>query len=163
MYTGTVFIWCTVCYWRSWAANVCLHVAGALRDVWIYDGYMWSVWSDSLETRGECCYYVADVFFLKTKMLTATQPSAQANIHWQCKFSRASIECLNINLVSTESLLLCPRPIGGGALSGHRRPSSVCLSDVAYIGSNSKTERPRKTRLCTGLKCWRDSFSWYDQ
>jgi len=36
---------------------------------------------------------------------------------------------------------LCPRPVGGGAgaLSGDRRPSSVCLSDVAYIGSNSKT------------------------
>ena len=38
-----------------------------------------------------------------------------------------------------------------GALSGHRRPSSVCLSDVAYIGSNSKTKRPRKTKLCTGV------------
>ena len=45
--------------------------------------------------------------------------------------------------------------VGGGALSGHRRPSSVrpsvCLSDVAYIGSNSKTKRPRKTKLCTGV------------
>ena len=45
--------------------------------------------------------------------------------------------------------LLCPRP------GGHRRPSSVrpsvCLSDVAYIGSNSKTKRPRKTKLCTGV------------
>jgi len=30
------------------------------------------------------------------------------------------------------------------------RPS-VCLSDVAYIGSNSKTKRPRKTKLCTGV------------
>ena len=28
---------------------------------------------------------------------------------------------------------------------------SVCLSDVAYIGSNSKTKRPRKTKLCTGV------------
>ena len=26
---------------------------------------------------------------------------------------------------------------------------SVCLSDVAYIGSNSKTKRPRKMKLCT--------------
>jgi len=36
-----------------------------------------------------------------------------------------------------------------------RRPSSVrlsvCLSDVAYIGSNSKTKRPRKTKLCTAV------------
>ena len=49
--------------------------------------------------------------------------------------------------------LLCPRPVGGGAgaLSGDRRPSSVCMSDVAYIGSNSKTKRPRKTKLCTGV------------
>ena len=50
-----------------------------------------------------------------------------------------------------------PRPVGGGvggALSGDRRPSSVrlsvCLSDVAYIGSNSKTKRPM-TKLCTGV------------
>ena len=48
-----------------------------------------------------------------------------------------------------------PRRGGGaGALSGDRRPSSVrlsvCLSDVAYIGSNSKTKRPRK-KLCTGV------------
>ena len=48
-----------------------------------------------------------------------------------------------------------PPPRRGGALSGHRRPSSVrpsvCLSDVAYIDSNSKTKRPRKTKLCTGV------------
>ena len=45
-----------------------------------------------------------------------------------------------------------PRPVGGArALSGNRRPSSVCLSDVAYIGSNSKTKRLRKTKLCTGV------------
>ena len=36
-------------------------------------------------------------------------------------------------------------------ISGDRRPSSVRLSDVAYIGSNSKTKRPRKTKLCTGV------------
>ena len=45
-----------------------------------------------------------------------------------------------------------PRRGGAGALSGDRRPSSlVRLSDVAYIGSNSKTKRPRKTKLCTGV------------
>ena len=55
--------------------------------------------------------------------------------------------------------LLCPRPVGRGALGGQGRPSSVCLSvcpsvclsDVAYIGSNSKTKRPRKTKICTGV------------
>ena len=39
-----------------------------------------------------------------------------------------------------------PRRGGAGALSGDRR-----LSDFAYIGSNSKTKRPRKTKLCTGV------------
>ena len=33
---------------------------------------------------------------------------------------------------------------------GVSRPS-VRLSDVAYIGSNSKTKRPRKMKLCTGV------------
>ena len=52
-------------------------------------------------------------------------------------------------------LLLCPRPRRGGG--GIRRSSasvvrlSVCPSDVAYMGSNSKTKRPRKTTLCTGV------------
>jgi len=58
-------------------------------------------------------------------------------------------------LVANSGHLLCPRPVGGGALSGDRRPSSVrpsvFPSDVAYIGSNSKTKRPRKTKLCTGV------------
>jgi len=45
-----------------------------------------------------------------------------------------------------------PAPVGeAGALGGHRRLSSVRLSDVTYIGSNSKTKRPRKTKLCTGV------------
>ena len=39
-------------------------------------------------------------------------------------------------------------PRGHNAVIGVRRPS-VCPSDVAYIGSNSKTKRPRKTKLCT--------------
>ena len=48
--------------------------------------------------------------------------------------------------------MLPPRRGGGaGALSGDRRLSTVCPSDVAYIGSNSKTKRPRKTKLCTGV------------
>ena len=41
-------------------------------------------------------------------------------------------------------------PRGHNAVIGVRRPS-VRLSDVAYIGSNSKTKRPRKTKLCTGV------------
>ena len=51
--------------------------------------------------------------------------------------------------------LLCPRTVGGGGIKRSSasvvRPSSVCLSDVAYIGSNSKTKRLRKTKLCTGV------------
>ena len=47
-----------------------------------------------------------------------------------------------------------PPPRGHYAVIGVRRPSvclSVRLSDVAYIGSNSKTKRPRKMKLCTGV------------
>ena len=49
--------------------------------------------------------------------------------------------------------LLCPRPVGWGGIKRSSasvvRPS-VRLSEVAYIGSNSKTKRPRKTKLGTG-------------
>jgi len=41
-----------------------------------------------------------------------------------------------------------PHRGGAGALSVI---GAVCLSDVAYIGSNSKTKRPRKTKLCIGI------------
>ena len=47
-----------------------------------------------------------------------------------------------------------PPPRGHNAVIGVRRPSvclSVRLSDVAYIDSNSKNKRPRKTKLCTGV------------
>ena len=57
-------------------------------------------------------------------------------------------------LVVVRFFIIMPRPVGGGALGGHQRPSvrpSVCLSDVAYIGSNSKTKRRRKTKLFTGV------------
>jgi len=56
-------------------------------------------------------------------------------------------------MTPTSLSLLCPRPVGGG---GIRRSSasvvrqSVCPSDVAYIGSNSKTKRPRKTNFAQG-------------
>ena len=42
-----------------------------------------------------------------------------------------------------------PPPRRGGI---KRSSASVVRpSDVAYIGSNSKTKRPRKTKLCTGV------------
>ena len=45
-----------------------------------------------------------------------------------------------------------PRPVGGGIKRSSRvRRPSVCLYDVAYIGSNSKTKRPRKMKLRTGV------------
>ena len=58
--------------------------------------------------------------------------------------------CPSVHLSVTLVYCYAPAP-WGGALSGHRRPSSVRLSDVVYIGSNSKTKRPRKTKLCTGV------------
>ena len=39
-------------------------------------------------------------------------------------------------------------PLGPGALSDDARLTSICLS-VAYIGSKSRTERPRKTKIGT--------------
>ena len=60
-----------------------------------------------------------------------------------------------ISVLGVAHCLLCLRPRRGGG--GIRRSSasvvrpSVCPSDVAYIGSNSKTKRPSKTKLCTGV------------
>ena len=43
-----------------------------------------------------------------------------------------------------------PLPRRGGGIKWSSS-SVVGPSDVAYIGSNSKTKRPRKTKLCTGV------------
>ena len=51
--------------------------------------------------------------------------------------------------VSSAIHLLCLRPRTGGGIK-RSSASVVRPSDVAYIGSNSKTKRPRKTKLCTG-------------
>jgi len=50
------------------------------------------------------------------------------------------------------TVIIMPPPRRGGG-GGIRRSSAsvVRLSDVAYICSNSKTKRPRKTKLCTGV------------
>ena len=48
---------------------------------------------------------------------------------------------------SRDSPYYAPPRRGGGI---KRSSASVRLSDVAYIGSNSKTKRPRKAKLCTG-------------
>ena len=40
-------------------------------------------------------------------------------------------------------VLLCPRPVGGGALSGHRRPSSVCLSVCLMLRTSALTRKPK--------------------
>ena len=44
--------------------------------------------------------------------------------------------------------LLCPALIGGG-IKRCFCLTSVCLTAVAYIGPNSRTERPRKTKIGT--------------
>ena len=46
-----------------------------------------------------------------------------------------------------------PPPRRGGGSGGLMRSSASVVrpSDVAYIGSNSITKRPRKTKLCTGV------------
>ena len=72
---------------------------------------------------------------------------------WIQLFSRCSGVALNVGVLNfcLTLNLLCPRPRRGGG--GIRRSSAsvVRLSDVAYIGSNSKTKRPKKTKLCTGV------------
>ena len=61
-------------------------------------------------------------------------------------------------MVVTDTHIIMPPPRGYNAVISVRCPSvcpsvrlSVRLSDVAYIGSNSKTKRPKKTKLCTGV------------
>ena len=44
-----------------------------------------------------------------------------------------------------------PPPRKGGGGIKRSSASVVCPSDVAYFGSNSKTKRPMKTKLCTGV------------
>ena len=84
-----------------------------------------------------------------------TMPEIIQSIHWLTACLISSV----MFTITVHGHLLCPRPCRGGG--GIRRSSasvvrpsvrpSVCLSDVAYIGSNSKTKRPRKTKLCTGV------------
>ena len=73
----------------------------------------------------------------------------------EAPFVSSPIHLLVLSVANSFCVLFyyyAPAPVGeAGALGGHRRLSSVYLSDVAYIGSNSKTKRPRKTKLCTGL------------
>ena len=58
-------------------------------------------------------------------------------------------ECDKIVFHNTTRLSLCYAPAPSlGALSDDARLTSVCLS-VAYIGPNSRTERPRKTKVGT--------------
>ena len=89
------------------------------------------------------------------------------NAHSNAHGSLAAMRVIHVSYVIFDKQihfffapLLCLRPRrgGGGIRRSSVRPSvrpsvclSVCLSDVAYIGSNSKTERPRKTKLCTGV------------
>ena len=44
--------------------------------------------------------------------------------------------------------LLCPDPLGGG-IKRRCCLTSVCLTSVAYFGPQSRTERPRKTKIGT--------------
>ena len=69
-----------------------------------------------------------------------------------CTFYCYAMHCYrNMQVDKCHCLIIMPPPRrGGGALSGHRRPSSVCLMSRTSA-LNSKTKRPRKTKLCTGV------------
>ena len=61
------------------------------------------------------------------------------------------INSFELFCIFTAIYLLCPRPRRGGRGIRQSSASVVRPSDVAYIGSNSKTKRPRNTKLCTGV------------
>jgi len=61
-------------------------------------------------------------------------------VSWKSGLSLFIVSCMFASII-------IPPP--GGIKQ--RSASVVCLSDVAYIGSNSKTKRPRKTKLCIGV------------
>jgi len=65
--------------------------------------------------------------------------------------SKVNLNSLRLILQRVDATLLCPRPVGEGGGIKRSSASVVRLSDVAYIGSNSKTKGPRKTKLCTGV------------
>ena len=68
-------------------------------------------------------------------------------------FQQDGTSAISTRSAASVNRLLCPHPVGRGGGRGIKRSSAsvVRLSDVAYIGSNSKTKRPRKTKLCTGV------------
>jgi len=46
-------------------------------------------------------------------------------------------------------ILIMPPPLGGGIKQCFCLTSYVCLTSVVYIRNNSRTERPRKTKIGT--------------
>jgi len=127
---------------------------------------MADVWANSMACHLRATYHIAGCCHL-VNSLTATisEPHAtlQGAVTWrnQCR-DRAILQGVRISsaILKVAIFYYAPAPVEeAGALGGHRRPSSVrpsvclsvSLSDVAYIGSNSKTKRPRKTKLCTGV------------
>ena len=60
---------------------------------------------------------------------------------------RLSEDFLTFNFQLTNYHLLCLRPVGAEALSD----TFVWRLSVAYIGCNSRTERPRKTKIGTEI------------
>jgi len=89
---------------------------------------------------------VVAIDFLSSSFQRLIAPSERSVVVVQSEHSSCTVS----HIVSCLVIMPPPRR-GAGALSGDRHPSSVCLSDVAYIGSNSKTKRPTKTKLCTGV------------
>ena len=55
-----------------------------------------------------------------------------------------------LHVIITTVIIVSPEP-RVGASSDDARLTSVCLTSVAYIGPKSRTERPRKTKIGTGV------------
>ena len=52
---------------------------------------------------------------------------------------------------TTRERFVMPALIGGGIKRCFCLTSVVCMTSVAYIGRNSRTERPRKTKISTEI------------
>jgi len=92
--------------------------------------------------------YLCSVLYLPVMWPKLNESSRSVrSIAFSCCYNK--LRCVN-------SIVMPPPRRGGIKRSSASvvRPSvrpSVCLSDVVYIGSNSKTKRPMKTKLCTGV------------
>ena len=96
--------------------------------------YIYSTWNSVIISGGLSCK--------KPQVTLCVSPGFCHFCH--CRWKLCPFICF---------VLLCPRPHRAEALSDDASLTYVCLTSVglsvAYIGPKSRTERPRKTKICT--------------